>query len=353
MSSNRKKPGGKPSSRGSRVGEVKQTGYNGASSLPSYWRWNGSDWESISKGTFDNLQNSSSPSSSPSSGVNSPTGSLRYPIDFTSDSPGTPYVKFTFLRYKEGKGQLSSGAGKYVDESLFEAAGGFPEYIIVNMPQDISTQFGAQWGGKSFGFLSKDIAKGAGNLATGNIGGTLESLGNIVTKATEGADAIKAAAAAAAVAAINKIPGVGGNLTINDIAQGTTSKILNPNVELMYEGPTLRTLSLNMRLFAREEGETNIIRDIGRAFRKAALPSEQNERFIKVPPLLKVEFMTGSNHNENLPKHRPFAITAVQVNFTSDGQYIEYYDGKLPTIEIALELQETKIIFAEDVDQGY
>ena len=267
-------------------------------------------------------------------------------------------MQFNFWKYKEGKGQLGQSGGArsdnyYTDESIYEPAGGLPGLIVVNMPQDINTQFGAQWGGKQFGFISKQIAKAGGDLSQGNIGGTFEALGKLVKGVNDSGDAVKAAAAAAIVTGLNKIPGVGGNLTMNDLVQGSASKILNPNVELMYEGPTLRTLSMNMKLFARTSSEADKIKNIGRAFRKAAVPSSKNNRFIRVPPLVQVRFMKGSEDNPNLPKYRRFAITAVQVNFTPDGQYTPYYDGKLPAIDIALELQETKIIFAEDVDKGF
>lgn len=329
-----------------------------------YMVWDGESfkWKGKQKGSgrlvSDPNKTGSTSSSSEDNGVNTPSGALRYPIDFTAE-PSTQYVKFTFWKYKDNKGQLSGGGtigsdNYYNDESLYEQAGGFPQYIIVNMPQDINTQFGAQWGGKQFGFLSKKIAKAGGELASGDIGGTFKAFGEIVEGTIkDGSEAAKAAASAAIVAGINKIPGVGGNLTMNDLVQGSTSKILNPNVELMYEGPTLRTLALNMKLFAREEGETNTILEIGKSFRKAAVPSGQSNRFIRVPPLIQVEFMQGGSKNENLPQYRRFAITAVQVNFTPDGQYVAYVDGKLPAIEIALELQETKIIFAEDVDKGF
>lgn len=294
----------------------------------------------------------------PDAGVNTPGADIRYPEDFHPDTSNIEYVKFTFWKYKEGKGQLGSGGNLgdnnyYTDESIYEPAGGFPGLIVVNMPQDINTQFGAQWGGKQFGFLSKQVVKAGGDLAQGNIGGTFDALGKLVKSAVSSDEAVKAAAAAGIVAGINKIPGVGGNLTMNDLVQGSSSKILNPNVELMYEGPTLRTLAMNMKLFARTDTEAESIKNIGKAFRKAAVPSSKNSRFIKVPPLLKVQFMKGSVDNVNLPMYRRFAITAVQVNYTPDGQYTPYYDGRLPAIDIALELQETKIIFAEDVDQGF
>lgn len=289
-----------------------------------------------------------------------PTESIRYPEDFHADTSGIEYVQFNFWKYKEGKGQLGQtgsigDSNYYTDESIYEPAGGLPGLIVVNMPQDINTQFGAQWGGKQFGFLSKQITKAGGNLAQGDVGGTFDALGKLVKSVidNENSEGKKAAASAAIVAGLNKIPGVGGNLTMNDLVQGSASKILNPNVELMYEGPTLRTLSMNMKLFARTTTEADKIKNIGRAFRKAAVPSSKNSRFIRVPPLVQVRFMKGSEDNPNLPKYRRFAITAVQVNFTPDGQYTPYYDGKLPAIDIALELQETKIIFAEDVDKGF
>ena len=362
-SSSRQKPGSKPSNRGSRVGEVKQTGFNGASSSPRYWRWNGADWENISRSAFDNAESNNFSSGGNFDVFSGEVGDvLRYPEELTVDVE-TDYLSFDFWRYKPNSGQLTSaatsgGARNYTPEGdddvtkIFDPAKQLPKQIVIAMPQDIGTQIGAQWGGKSFGFLGKDVAAIGASIANQEFSGAASSIANLIKNNTN-ADALKSLGASLTTAALNSIPGVGGNLSVNDIVQGGSSKILNPNVELMYEGPTLRELSLKFKLVARTSTESKIIKEIATSFRKAAAPANKDSRFINLPAYVRMRYMRGGKQNQNLPKHRMFAINGVDVNYTPDGQYIVYEDGYVPSIEIGLALQETKIIFFEDIDNGY
>ena len=288
---------------------------------------------------------------------------LRYPEELTIQS-ATEYLLFDFWRYKPNSGQLTSGgSGNYSPEGdsdtevyeVFDPAKQLPSTIIIAMPQDIGTQIGAQWGGKSFGFLGKGVAGVGANIAKGTLEGIKDAtsgIGDIIRQGST-SDALKSFGASLTTAALNSIPGVGGNLSVNDIVQGGSSKILNPNVELMYEGPTLRELSLKFKLVARTSTESKIIKEIATSFRKAAAPANKDSRFINLPAYVRMRYMRGGKQNQNLPKHRMFAINGVDVNYTPDGQYIVYEDGYVPSIEIGLALQETKIIFFEDIANGY
>lgn len=280
-----------------------------------------------------------------------PSGSLRYPEGLEVGKE-TDYVLFTFHRYKSG-GNVSNSVQfpNNSEETLFKKADDLPDQIVLNMPQEVQTEIGAEWGGKSFSFIGKNVIAAGGQLATGDFKGAASTLGKFIGDSVKSGEAFEAMAAAAVVAGINKIPGVGGNLSMNDLIQGASGKILNPNVELMYEGPQLRSLSMNLKLVARTSTEAQVLRKIGRAFRKAALPSDTDkQRFIATPSYVKIRFMRGSNDNQDVPKYKMCAITGVSVNYAPDGQYVSFAGGYLPALQLALTLQETKIIFSDDID---
>ena len=44
------------------------------------------------------------------------------------------------------------------------------------------------------------------------------------------------------------------------------------------------------------------------------------------------------------------AVTQVDINFTPDGTYATYDDGTMVAYQLGLNFQETKLIFAEEVD---
>jgi len=45
------------------------------------------------------------------------------------------------------------------------------------------------------------------------------------------------------------------------------------------------------------------------------------------------------------------AITNVEVNYTPDGTYATYGDGTMVAYGLSLSFQETKLVFAEEVDR--
>ena len=283
-----------------------------------------------------------------------PSGSLRYPEGLEVGKE-TDYVLFTFHRYKKQVGgnlKASVDFPNNSEETLFKKADDLPDQIVLNMPQEVQTEIGAEWGGKSFSFIGKYVTVAGGQLATFDYKGAASTLGNFIGESVKSGDAFEAMAAAAVVAGINKIPGVGGNLSMNDLIQGASGRILNPNVELMYEGPQLRSLSMNLKLVARTSTEAQVLRKIGRSFRKAALPSgiKSDQRFINTPSYVKIRFMRGSSDNQDVPKYKMCAITGVSVNYAPDGQYVSFAGGYLPALQLALTLQETKIIFSDDID---
>ena len=74
--------------------------------------------------------------------------------------------------------------------------------------------------------------------------------------------------------------------------------------------------------------------------------------FIGVPNLVKVSFMKGSGQHPVLPVFKMCALTQVDVNYTPDGAYATYRDGQPVALVLTLNFQETKMVFAEDLDQG-
>ena len=62
--------------------------------------------------------------------------------------------------------------------------------------------------------------------------------------------------------------------------------------------------------------------------------------------------MNGSGMNENVPQYKMCAITNVDVNYTPDGAWATYGDGTPVATTLSLSLQETKLLFAEDVIRG-
>lgn len=293
------------------------------------------------------------------------TTTVRYPYELSLNKD-THYVKFEFLRFKQGGvltetsagGSLSAYSGEDYDKKFIADA--LP-IVMMYMPDDQGTQISAQWGGKSFtlnGIQASRTAAAAtgatneGGFVQGAIQGgstALDSLKRLFQ--TSGAKG--AIVSGLSTAILNNIPGVGGNLSQNDISQGGTSQILNPNVEMFYDGPQLRTLGMTFRMSARSQEEAVQIAEIVKAFRMASAPGFQaSNRFINIPSYVKMRYMVGGKDNEYLPKHKLMTILSVDIRY-DNGQYAAFSDDRPLYTELSVQMQESKIIFREDIEKGF
>lgn len=285
--------------------------------------------------------------------------SIRYPeayeIGETSD-----YVGFKFYDYKPpfqatGKGNPGGIGGRYnaynasIQEENLTPAKGY-EPIFLYMPQDIQGQYGANWGGASFGATFQNLARMIGRSGVPDI----NSLGNTVQAAISG---LKTAGYKAAVDGLNK--GLGTSVSLSQLMGGVSGTILNPNVEMMYEAPELRGFQLRFKMQARSKNESIAIKKLCYQFKKALHASYGGGAFgdavevggfITVPKICRVSFMTGKSLNKYVPQYKPCAITQVDVNYTPDGAWASLADGAPVATELAITFKETKLIYAQEIN---
>ena len=234
--------------------------------------------------------------------------------------------------------------------------------IILYMPQDISSETKTSWNGKAFSNV------GAKAIAAAN--GKFSNLGTY--NVPEG---IKSTFGALFTNGINSIPGVAGNLTLDDVTGSTRGVILNPNVEVLFDQPDLREFGLKFKLTPHNAEEAKIIRSICRTFTRSSLPGFGDTRgkdwigdsgatkkdnkvsigmgnMITVPHLCRVSFMQGKTLHPYLTQYKTCAITRVQINYTPDGNYATYSDGAPVATELSLDFLETKLIFRQDISNS-
>ena len=235
----------------------------------------------------------------------------------------------------------------------YEQAGEDYNSIIMYMPEDISTGFKANWGGKAFSNIATDVLRSAG----------AEGLNKLDNAATGLANAIERLPALGGSAAIRKgIQKITGDSLSNDDVFGAISgAILNPNTELLFSGHDMRNFQLNFKMVPRNVDESVEIQEICRVFKMCTLPSKNPGKifgatnqgltagFIGVPNLCKVSFMKGPGQHPALPVYKICAVTQVDVNYTPDGAYATYSDGSPVAIQLSINFQETKLVFAEDI----
>ena len=146
-----------------------------------------------------------------------------------------------------------------------------------------------------------------------------------------------------------------GQAVTANITGRTTGAVINPNLELLFNGPKLRTFSFSFKLTPRSADEAKIIRQIIKFFKKnmAAQRSTSN-LFLLSPNIFKLKYISGFGKKQNpyMNKIKPCALSAFNVNYTPDGSYMTYNDPNNPSMtsyDIGLSFSEIEPIYADEI----
>ena len=77
---------------------------------------------------------------------------------------------------------------------------------------------------------------------------------------------------------------IGGNVSVNQAISRATGQVLNPNLELLFNGVNLRNFSFAFEFFPRNIKEAEEVKQIIRCLKYAMVPDkDENGLFIKAP----------------------------------------------------------------------
>jgi hypothetical protein len=258
--------------------------------------------------------------------------------------------------YDQVKDDLGDGpneiAGNFGKPATGRSGAKIPS-IQLFMPQDVSTSYATNWGGKEFG-----------NAATGilNVVGGKDLINSMI----EGVKSIPAGVNALGADVLsNLLSNANQSITQDDILGGTSAKVKNPNVELLFGGPRIRNVGFKFKMSARTEDEAKDIHNICHIFKMESLPAYGNAagdgntpadmtgfgNFIKVPDLVRMKLMKGGKLHPYLSQYKALALTNVDINYTPDGSYATYIGGYPTAVELSIQMVETKIVYKENLMQ--
>jgi len=129
--------------------------------------------------------------------------------------------------------------------------------------------------------------------------------------------------------------------------------VINPNLELLFNGPSLRTFGFNFRMSPRSDIEARNIRKIIRLFKQAMSVKRSNSSLLlKAPHTFAISYVTSNEQHPYLNKFKECALTICNVNYTPDGTYMTYKGGiddrSMTAYELSLTFQEIEPLFDDD-----
>ena len=233
-------------------------------------------------------------------------------------------------------------------------------YISLYMPDTINNTLTNNWSDVSF----RD--------ALGSRGRTLRSIDAIAAAATKGFNSgsgfidtfVKTISAASsdpnAIKAITDAAETftGGSHT-SDILLQAHGYAVNPQLQMLYTGTSLRTFQLTFNFTPKSQKEADVVKSILFTFKYYSSPALQNgtssssqSMFLIPPSIFSVKFMQNGIENDNLPKYADCVLDSMDVNHTPNG-FAAHTDGSPIQTQLTLTFKEIELVEKGRLSKGY
>lgn len=136
----------------------------------------------------------------------------------------------------------------------------------------------------------------------------------------------------------------------------TTGRTVNPQLELMYTSPNLRTFTFDFRLIPRNAVESNLIKiiiDKLKYYSAPRIPNNTSGRYFIPPAQFEIEFYNSPNNsNPFLFKTKKCALKSISVDYSPNG-FATFANGAPVETRLQLQFQETTILDRNAIAEGY
>ena len=151
---------------------------------------------------------------------------------------------------------------------------------------------------------------------------------------------------------------LGGNITVDQLMARENGEIFNPNMELLFNGPTLRNFKFSYKMMPRSEQEAEQVRLIIRSFKSnmavktKASSGQGGSFFLKTPNIFELRYRTGNQDHPFLHKFKQCFLTDISVNYTGEASHMTYADGTPVSMVMDLTFKELEPIYDVDYDDA-
>ena len=250
------------------------------------------------------------------------SGGFRYPLEALTES--TDYMSFTIVEYQSVKersgGSLvgSPGSRRIGPQGTRDKATKILGSIILQMPSNIQDGNAVDYGeskmntlmGAAAGLITSGI-EGGGEVIAGLLSDDKERMTAAQNKMSQemkdtvgmdasimdaASDFVTAKATSAALGAL------GGNVSAAQLMARQTGQIFNPNMELLFNGPTLRSFNFSFKMTPRSPQEAQECKNIIRSFKSNMAPKTKGTGsiggsgvFLKTPNVFELRYKKGNS----------------------------------------------------------
>ena len=301
---------------------------------------------------------------------------FRYPYDIDINQDHLKIVQYEYKRNAKREFNNSS-PDKYgtVISDKNKPYGKYNGSVILPMPK-VSDSNGAEWGksdlnvfGIAAGGLASDVLNdlkqgtGLGSNAFDSLSskifgnealdaedqdsGFFNRIRENIAKGQENLGNTGTAGLAIGAQELSKLAGI--NLSADEFLARATGEILNPNAELLFQGPVLRDFGFKFLMIARSSEEAAMIRNIIRFFKVGAAPRFLNgPALLGTPNVFQLEYRAGDKTLNTVNRFNEMALRTITVDYAPDGFWSAYQDSHPVAVVMSLQFSELRPIYRED-----
>lgn len=259
-------------------------------------------------------------------------------------------IKFSMLKYQQSGLNVTVADLNKVKRSVLVNKEGIPTVgdrvpittIILPIPGGISDSNGVDWQGNELDKIREAFAGIAQGAITGGSAGAEPKIEQAGKAAEQNISGLQKLATAKLVQSATGASG---------IMQRQYGAIINPNIELLFNGPQLRTFSFIFKLSPRSATEAKEVQRIIRYFKQGMTPKRsKGYLLLQSPHTFAISYLTSNKEHPYLNRFKECALTQCNVNYTPDGNYMSFNgtERSMTSYELTLQFQELVPLFDDD-----
>lgn len=252
---------------------------------------------------------------------------LRYPKEMTDDQDR---ILFTAKQY--GNRPINTSTVGFGERTYGSITGA----CIMGIQPTINDYSSVEWNGLEMSSLESALAQASATLAQGkDAGNRLQN-----TYAKEGGNVNTALQTYLA----QEAAGTKGLLS------RLTGAVVNPNLELLFQGPSLRPFNFTFKMSPRSKPESDNVKQIVRFFKEnMAVQRSTANLFLKAPNVFDIQYLYKSGVHPALNRIKTCALINCSIDYTPEGSYMTYEDdGTMVSYTMVLQFSELEPVYADD-----
>ena len=269
---------------------------------------------------------------------------IKYPLGLQSEHQDC--IKFSILEYRPSAQKKGTESVGLISRSI-GATGGIAGAKILGsitlpIPAGISDTNSVSWQSDEINLLQKE----GQSIATAFLSG-----GDATAEVKAAADKGQKGAPEIKTGLIGKFADLA--TSSSNAQQRAFGSIFNNNMELLFNGPSLRQFSFTFKLSPREPDEAKAIMKIIRFFKQAmSVKRSKSSILLKSPHSFAISYLTSNKLHPYLNKFKECALTSCGVDYSPENQYMTYMSSKIDersmiSYVISLSFQELEPVFED------